>query len=98
MPLARGLAAASRDDLEFFAELRHQAAHHVGVAGNLGRGGIDGGMKRHGRRFLWMLERPEMASARLGPTIPRECGSLYYLGPDVKFRRSFRPVPGRSAC
>ena len=56
MPLARHLAAAAGHDLELVAKLGDEAAHHVGVAGKLGGCGIDGGMKRHGRRFLWMLE------------------------------------------
>ena len=52
MPLARRLAAAAGHDLELVAKLGDQAAHHVGVAGELGGCGIDGGMKRHGRRFF----------------------------------------------
>ena len=72
MPLARRLAAPAGHDLELVAKLGDQAAHHVGVAGKLGGRGIDGGMKRHGRRFLWMLECPEMASGRSGQPIRRE--------------------------
>ena len=52
MPLARRLSAAARHDLELLLQFGHEAAHHVGVAGKLGRRGIDGGMKRHGRRFF----------------------------------------------
>ncbi len=73
MPLARRLAAPAGHDLELFAKLGHQAAHHVGVAGELGRGGIDGGMKRHGRRFLWMLGALGMASRWLEQDLPRGC-------------------------
>ena len=98
MPLAGNLTAAAGHDFELLAKLRHQAAHHVGVAGKLGRRGIDGGVKRHGRRFLWMLECPEMASGWSEQRVRRECDSLYHLGPDVKLKRSFRTVPGRSAC
>ena len=98
MPLARRLAAAAGHDLELLAKFGHQAAHHVGVAGKLGGRGIDGGMKRHGRRFLWMLECPEMASGGSEQPIRRRCGSLYHLCPDVKLRRSCRTVPARSAC
>ena len=98
MPLARRLAAPAGDNLELLAQFGDQAAHHVGVAGKLGGCGIDGGMKRHGRRFLWMLEAVGSASGRSGQPIRRGRDSLYHLGPDVKFRRSFRTVPARSAC
>ncbi|MGY4479060.1 hypothetical protein ACVILL_006474 [Bradyrhizobium sp. USDA 3364] len=45
--LARGLAAAAGHLAEFVAKLRDQAAHHLGVAGEFGRCGIDRRMKRH---------------------------------------------------
>ena len=94
MPLARRLAAPAGNNLQLLAQFGYQTAHHVGVAGKLRGCGIDGGMKRHGRRFLWMLECLGSASGRY---VRRGC-SLYHLGPNVKFRRSFRTVPARSAC
>jgi hypothetical protein len=98
MPLARRLTAPAGNHFKLLAKLRHQAAHHVGVAGKLGRRGIDGGMKRHGRRFFGCWRAVGLASGRSGQPVRKGCGSLYHLGPDVKFRQSFRTVPGRSAC
>ncbi len=97
MPLAGDLAASAGDDLELVAKLRHQAAHHVGVTGKLGRRGIDRGMKQHGRRFFGCWRAVELASERSGQGTKRY-RSLYHLGPDVKFKRSFQTVPARSAC
>ena len=53
VPVARGLAAAAGDLFELLPEFRDQRPHGLGVAGKIGRGGIDAGMKRHGlQRFM----------------------------------------------
>ena len=58
MPLARRLAAPAGHDLELVAKLRHQAAHHVGVAGKLGRRRDRWWNEAAWSAFLWMLEGP----------------------------------------
>jgi len=65
MPGARNLAAAACDPVEFFAKFRDQAAHHVGVAGELGGFGIDRGVKRHGPRFFDGLAVELLPSSQL---------------------------------
>ena len=53
MPGARGLAAAAGHLIELVAQLGDQRPHGLGIAGKIGRGGIDAGMKRHGLpRFM----------------------------------------------
>ena len=47
VPVARHLAAAASHLAEFLPELCDQGAHGFGVAGKIGRCGIDRGMKRH---------------------------------------------------
>ena len=44
MPGARGLAAAAGNLVEFLAELGDQRPHGFGIAGEIGRCGIDRGM------------------------------------------------------
>jgi len=53
MPGARSFAAAAGHLIELLPEFGDQPAHGFGVAGKIGRGGIDAGMKRHGLRRLW---------------------------------------------
>jgi hypothetical protein len=65
MPRARNLAAATCDLVKLFAKFRDQAAHHVGVAGELGGFGIDRGVKRHGPRFFDWLAVEMLPSSRL---------------------------------
>ena len=53
MPVTRGLAAAAGNLVELLPELCDQRAHGFRVAGEIGRGGVDRGMKRHGLlRFI----------------------------------------------
>jgi len=54
MPCAGGFAAAAGNLLELVVKVGDEAAHHLGVAGKIGRCRIDRGMKRHGLSFLWV--------------------------------------------
>ena len=98
MPLARRLAAAAGHHLELVAKLGHQAAHHVGVAGKLGGRGIDGGMKRHGRRFFGCWRAVGSGFRTVGQ-LRRGCDSLYHLGRECEvqavFSNSSRPISMR---
>ena len=48
MPRPRGLATAPGNGIELLLQFRDEDAHRLGIAGKIGRGGFDGGMKRHG--------------------------------------------------
>ena len=70
MPDARGLAAAAGDLVELLPELGDQRAHGLGVAGKIGRCGVDRGMKRHGLLLFMVRRNLRIGAGRHGVIAP----------------------------
>ena len=96
MPLARRLAAAARDHLELVAQVGHQRRASRRRCGRIRRI-----WDRWWNEAAWsasLLSWSRGDSFRTGWNLFLERDSLYHLAPNVKFRRSSRTTPARSAC
>src|SRR6202022_4900569 len=73
-------AATAGDRIEFLPEVCDQRAHGLGVAGEIGRGGIGGGMKRHGLQ-LFIVRRNPAPGSRVMVSLRRSLRQPRTFGP-----------------
>ena len=94
VPGARGFAAAAGHLIELSPQLGDQRSHRLGVAGKIGRSGIDAGMKRHGLQEFVVRRSLRMGRSGHGVIAPTsDATSTFGPGENAGI---IRPVPDLS--